>query len=95
MLRPAEMRELRVVALEKDIDGIIERLDVLGNVHITDIKEFLDEWGGLIEPSKAEETIMKASELLTRIENLRALLTPAAEGDEGRAERPAAVKAGR
>jgi V/A-type H+-transporting ATPase subunit I len=93
MLRPAEMRELRVVALEKDIDGIIKRLDVLGNVHITDIKEFLDEWGGLIEPSKAEETIMKASELLTRIENLRALLTPAAEGDEGSAEQPAAVKA--
>jgi len=91
MLRPAEMRELRVVALEKDIDGIIKRLDVLGNVHITDIKEFLDEWEGLIEPSKAEETVMKAAELLTRIANLRALLTPATEGDEGGAEQPAEI----
>jgi V/A-type H+-transporting ATPase subunit I len=92
MLKPAEMRELRIVALDKDTDGIIKRLDALGNVHITDIKEFLDEWGGLIEPSKAEETVMKASELLTRIENLKALMTPAAEAEEGGAKTPATVK---
>jgi V/A-type H+-transporting ATPase subunit I len=92
MLKPAEMRELRIVALDKDTDGIIKRLDALGNVHITDIKDFLDEWEGLIEPSKAEETVMKASELLTRIDNLKALLKPAAEGEEGGAEQPAAVK---
>jgi V/A-type H+-transporting ATPase subunit I len=92
MLKPAEMRELRIVALDKDTDGIIKRLDALGNVHITDIKEFLDEWGGLIEPSKAEETVMKASELLTRIENLKALMTPAAEAEEGGAKPPATVK---
>jgi V/A-type H+-transporting ATPase subunit I len=89
MLKPAEMRELRIVALEKDIDGIVKQLDALGTVHITDIKEFLDEWEGLIEPSKAEETVMKAAELLTRVANLRALLTPATEGDEGSAKQPA------
>jgi V/A-type H+-transporting ATPase subunit I len=92
MLKPAEMRELRIVALDKDTDGIIKRLDALGNVHITDIKDFLDEWEGLIEPSKAEETVMKASELLTRIENLKTLLKPAAEAEEGGAEPSAAVK---
>jgi V/A-type H+-transporting ATPase subunit I len=89
MLKPAEMRELRIVALEKDIDGIVKQLDALGTVHITDIKEFLDEWEGLIEPSKAEETVMKAAELLTRVANLRALLTPATEGDESGAKQPA------
>ena len=83
MLKPAEMRELRIVALDKHTDGIIKRLDALGNVHITDIKEYMDEWGGLIEPSKAEETAMKASELLTRMDNLIALLRPASEGEGG------------
>ncbi len=92
MLKPAEMRELRIVALDKDTDGIIKRLDALGNVHITDIKDFLDEWEGLIEPSKAEETVMKASELLTRIDNLKTLLKPEAEAEEGGAEPSAAVK---
>lgn len=88
MLKPAEMRELRIVALDKHTDGIIKRLDALGNVHITDIKEFMDEWGGLIEPSKAEETAIKAYELSTRINNLRALLQAPSEGEEGGAEQP-------
>ncbi len=77
MLKPAEMRELRILALDKDVDSIIKRLDALGNVHITDIREFFDEWSGLIEPAKAEETALKASELLTRLESMIASLKPA------------------
>ncbi len=77
MLKPAEMRELRILALDKDVDSIIRRLDALGNVHITDIREFFDEWSGLIEPAKAEETALKASELLTRLESMIASLKPA------------------
>lgn len=82
------MRELRIVALDKDVDPIIKRLDALGNLHVTDIKEFLDEWEGLIEPSKAEETALKASELLTRMDNLIASLKPLGAGDEREGAQP-------
>jgi V/A-type H+-transporting ATPase subunit I len=88
MLRPAEMRELRIVALDKDVDPIIKRLDALGNLHVTDIKEFLDEWEGLIEPSKAEETAIKASELLTRMDTLIASLKQPAAGDGSEGAQP-------
>ena len=96
MLRPAEMRELRIVALDKDVDPIIKRLDALGNLHVTDITEFLDEWEGLIEPSKAEETAIKASELLTRMDNLIASLKPPADaGAEREGAQPVEGRAAR
>jgi len=77
MLKPAEMRELRIVTLEEYVDGVIKRIDALGSVHLTDIKEFLGDWEGLIEPSKADAVLIKTSELLARIDNLIALLRPA------------------
>ena len=76
MLKPVEMRELRIVTLNDLVDGVIKRIDALGSVHLTDIKEFLGDWGGLIEPSKADAILMKTSELLARIDNLIALLRP-------------------
>ncbi|HJH26546.1 MAG TPA: hypothetical protein C5S37_07160 [Methanophagales archaeon] len=79
MLKPVEMRELRIVTLNDLVDGVIKRIDALGSVHLTDIKEFLGDWEGLIEPSKADAILMKTSELLARIDNLIALLRP----DEG------------
>jgi V/A-type H+-transporting ATPase subunit I len=82
MLRPAEMRELRIVALDKDVDNIIKRLDALGNLHVTDIKQFMEEWEGLIAPSKAEETAIKAAELITRMDNLIASLKPPSSAGE-------------
>jgi len=91
MLKPAEMRELRILVLDKDVDSVIKRLDALRNVHITDIKDFHDEWSGLIKPAKAEETALKASELLTRLGSLIASLrhadieTAGAPGAEVRA----------
>ena len=77
MLKPAEMRELRIVTLDDHVDRVIKRIDALGSVHLTDIKEFLEDWEGLIEPSKADVVLIKTSELLTRIDNLIALLRPA------------------
>jgi len=77
MLKPAEMRELRIVTLEDYVDGVIKRIDALGSVHLTDIKEFLGDWEGLIEPSKADAVLIKTSDLLARIDNLIALLQPA------------------
>ena len=74
MLKPAEMRELRIVCLEEHADAVIKRIDALGSVHLTDIKEFLEEWEGLIEPSKAGATLMQTAELLARIDSLVALL---------------------
>ena len=79
MLKPAEMRELKIVTLDAHIDRVIKRIDALGSVHLTDIKEFLGDWGGLIEPSKADTVLIKTSELLTRIDNLIALLRPSTE----------------
>ncbi len=76
MLKPVEMRELRIVTLNGLVDSVIKRIDALGSVHLTDIKEFLGDWGGLIEPSKADAILMKTSELLARIDNLIALLRP-------------------
>lgn len=76
MLKPVEMRELRIVTLNDLVDGVIKRIDALGSVHLTDIKEFLGDWEGLIEPSKADVILMKTSELLARIDNLIALLRP-------------------
>ena len=76
MLKPVEMRELRIVTLNGLVDRVIKRIDALGSVHLTDIKEFLGDWEGLIEPSKADAILMKTSELLARIDNLIALLRP-------------------
>ncbi|HID19901.1 MAG TPA: V-type ATP synthase subunit I [Methanophagales archaeon] len=76
MLRPVEMRELRIVTLDEDVDRVIKRIEALGNVHLTDIKEFLDAWEGLIEPSKADTKLLKSSELLARIDNLISILQP-------------------
>ena len=83
MLKPAEMRELKIVALDDDVDGVIKRIEASGSVHLTDIKDFLDDWEGLIEPSKADEVLMETAELLARIDNLIALLRPRAEGKKG------------
>jgi len=80
MLKPVEMRELRIVTLNDHIDGVIKRIDALGSVHLTDIKEFLEDWEGLIEPSKADAVLIRSSELLARIDNLIALLRPQTEG---------------
>nr|MBC8521344.1 hypothetical protein [Methanomicrobia archaeon] len=76
MLKPVEMRELRIVTLDDHVDGVIKRIEALGSVHLTDIKEFLEEWGGLIEPSKADAELLKTSELLARIDNIITLLQP-------------------
>ena len=81
MLKPVEMRELRIVTLNELVDGVIKRIDALGSVHLTDIKEFLGDWEGLIEPSKADVILMKISELLARIDHLIALLRPG-EGEK-------------
>ncbi len=80
MLRPAEMRELRIVTLEGHVDGVIKKIDALGSVHLTDIKEFIDEWEGLIEPSRADAVLIKTAELLTRIDSIIALLRPPTAG---------------
>ncbi len=80
MLKPVEMRELRIVTLDDHIDGVIKRIDALGSVHLTDIESFLEDWEGLIEPSKADAALIKSSELLARIDNLIALLRPQTEG---------------
>ena len=80
MLKPVEMRELRIVTLDDHIDGVIKRIDALGSVHLTDIESFLEEWEGLIEPSKADAALIKSSELLARIDNLIALLRPQTGG---------------
>nr|QNO54124.1 hypothetical protein PCFKKONE_00028 [Methanosarcinales archaeon ANME-1 ERB7]QNO56606.1 hypothetical protein GDLDPPJJ_00033 [Methanosarcinales archaeon ANME-1 ERB7] len=77
MLRPVEMRELRIVTLDEDVDRVIKRLEALGNVHLTDVKEFLDAWEGLIEPSKADTKLIKSSELLARLDNIISILQPA------------------
>ena len=77
MLRPVEMRELRIVTLDEDVDRVIKRLEALGNVHLTDVKEFLDAWGGLIEPSKADTKLIKSSELLARLDSIISILQPA------------------
>ncbi len=76
MLRPEEMRELRIITLDEDVDRVIKRLDALGSVHLTDVKEFMDDWSGLIEPAKTDPTVIKTSELLARMSNLIALLQP-------------------
>ena len=68
MLKPVEMRELRVIVLEDDVDRVIKRLDALGNVHLTDVRVFIDDWGGFVKPS--EELLMKSAEIVTKIDNL-------------------------
>jgi V/A-type H+-transporting ATPase subunit I len=80
MLKPVEMRELRIVTLDDHVDRVIKRIEASGSVHLTDIKEFLEEWEGLIEPSKADAVLIKTSELLARIDNIITLLQPLTEG---------------
>ena len=79
MLKPAEMRELRIVTLDDYVDRVIKRIDALGSVHLTDIKDFLDDWEGLIEPSKADAILAKTTELLARLDIVIDLLQPAEE----------------
>jgi V/A-type H+-transporting ATPase subunit I len=82
MLKPVEMRELRIVTLDEFIDGAIKRIESLGTVHLTDIKKFSEVWGELIEPSTADVALLKSSDLLTRLDSLIALLQPAEEGEK-------------
>ncbi len=84
MLRPEEMRELRIITLDEHVDRVIKRIDALGSVHLTDVKEFMEDWGGLIEPAKADPVVMKTSELLARMNNLISLLQPASAEQEKR-----------
>ena len=79
MLKPVEMRELRIVTLDEHVDGVIKRIDALGSVHLTDIKDFLDDWEGLIEPSKTDAILAKATELSARLDIVIDLLQPAEE----------------
>jgi V/A-type H+-transporting ATPase subunit I len=76
MLKPVEMRELRIVTLDRHVDDIVKKIEVMGNVHLIDIKEVLEEWEDLVEPFKADTLAMKCSDLLTRMDNLIALLRP-------------------
>jgi len=79
MLKPAEMRELRIAILEEDVDGVIKKIEALGNVHLADVKEFLEEWEELLEPLKETKLAIKCSDLRVRIEKIIAILRPSAE----------------
>lgn len=76
MLKPVEMRELRIVTLDEQVEGVIEKIGAMGTVHLADIKELIEEWEGLIEPSEVDSFLVKVSDLLTRIEGIAALLQP-------------------
>ena len=76
MLKPAEMRELRIITLDEDVDGVIKKIGTMGNFHLADIREFLEEGEGLIAPSEADALLLKSSDLLRRIEGIIALLQP-------------------
>ncbi|RZN34447.1 MAG: hypothetical protein EFT35_09425 [Methanophagales archaeon ANME-1-THS] len=76
MLKPVEMRELRIVTLDERVDGVIQKIGAMGTVHLADIKELIAEWEGLIEPSEVDSLLVKVSDLLTRIGAIAALLQP-------------------
>jgi len=79
MLKPAEMRELRIAVLEEDIDSVIKRIEAFGNVHLVDVKEILEEWEDLVEPLKDTKRAMEYSDLRGRIERIIAVLRPSAK----------------
>lgn len=78
MLKPAEMRELRILTLDEYLDDVLEEIGALGTLHLADIKELIEEWEGLIEPAELDPLTAKIADLTTRMEGIITLLRPPA-----------------
>ncbi|MHC1585047.1 MAG: V-type ATP synthase subunit I [Candidatus Syntropharchaeia archaeon] len=76
MFRPAEMMEVRAVVLDRYADSVVNAMEEVGSVHLVDVREDLEEWEGLVEPSRGDPTLNRCSDLLSRINGVIDILGP-------------------
>ncbi len=67
----AEMRKLKVVVLEDDIDTVLRFLGEASVAHFVDMRERQDDWKETLTPSAVPaETLAKCTEIKSRIDTL-------------------------
>jgi len=84
MLKPAEMKHVEVLVLERDVHAVTERLGRLGVVHLQQATD--GDGGDLVQLSKLDVQFRRLQDLLERVELLCDTLD--VPGDQERADAP-------
>jgi len=86
MFKPARMKKLKVITLDKYADSAVNSLHEAGIVQIHDISERIQEdaeWKQILKPSHATPFLGKISSLLMKTTGMADFLNSVAKKDEG------------
>jgi len=70
VLKPVEMKKIRIYVHSDYIDRVLHKLGEIGKLHIIDIEESLDEFNDKLQTVEASDKLFKVSSLLSRINSL-------------------------
>ena len=72
MFKPARMKKIEIISLDRYREDILKRLHELGAVEITDLKEKIDDpmWESLLEPHDADVNIKDTATKLSSIDSI-------------------------
>jgi V/A-type H+/Na+-transporting ATPase subunit I len=86
MFKPAKMKKLKIITLDKYADPVVKSLHESGLVQIHDISERIQqdaEWKQILKPSHATPFLGKISSLLMKITGTADFLDSVSKKDEG------------
>ena len=86
MFKPAKMKKLKIITLDKYADSVVKTLHESGLVQIHDISERIQqdaEWKQILKPSHATPFLGKISSLLMKVTGTADFLDSVSKKDEG------------
>ena len=86
MFKPAKMKKLKIITLDKYADSVVKSLHESGLVQIYDISERIQqdaEWKQILKPSHATPFLGKISSLLMKVTGTADFLDSVSKKDEG------------
>ena len=86
MFKPAKMKKLKIITLDKYADSVVKSLHESGLVQIHDISERIQqdaEWKQILKPSHATPFLGKISSLLMKVTGTADFLDSVSKKDEG------------
>jgi V/A-type H+/Na+-transporting ATPase subunit I len=86
MFKPAKMKKLKIITLDKYSDSVVNSLHESGLVQIYDISERIQqdaEWKQILKPSHATPFLGKISSLLMKVTGIADFLDSVSKKDEG------------
>ena len=86
MFKPAKMKKLKIITLDKYADSVVNSLHESGLVQIYDISERIQqdaEWKQILRPSHATPFLGKISSLLMKVTGTADFLDSVSKKDEG------------